>query len=225
MDKKFKIYGRWGQSLIEILVAIAVGVLLIGAVAAIIIPTLKTNKTANESKFAVGFGLDLIERVKVFSASDWHNLDNIVATSTNYFYYMATTTATGTSPFKVMLGPESIINGTTTYTRYFKIEAVCRNAMGNFATTTISPNPVSACPALTVFDPSIRRLTVTYGWSGATTSSLQTFLVRFRSKIFDQADWSGGPNELLVATSTNNFSTSSNIDYSNANGSIKILGI
>ncbi len=223
MRKNFKIYGRQGQSLIEILIAMAVGVILIGAVTAIIIPTLKTNKTANEAKFAVGLGLDLVERVKVFSGSDWHNLDDILVTSTENLYYLVTSTATSTSPFVIRLGTEAIMNGTTTYTRYFYTEAVCRDATSySFATTTYT---FPTCPVGTVFDPSIRRLTVVYGWQGATTSSLQTFLVRYRSKVFDQADWSGGADETLVATTTNKFSTSSNIDYSNTNGSIKILGI
>lgn len=97
------------------------------------------------------------------------------------------------------------------YSRYFYLDDVGRDTSG----------AIQASGGTN--DPSTKKFTVVYGWSGGATSSFSTYLTRYRNNAFDQTDWSGGPGQDGPATTTNNkFSTSTQIDYTTSTGSIYI---
>lgn len=211
---------NFGQSLIEILVAIAIGVIIIGAAAAIIIPALRSNNAVNEAKIAANLGKELIENVTAFAGADWHNLEDLTATTPTSFYFLTTSTL----GFQSSVGIEQIVVGTTTYSRWFFVESVCRSS--NAIITSTIGNNYSDCGILD-FDPSTKKISVSFNWTDGATSTISTYLTRFRSRSLNQTNWSGGATSSLVSTSSSvdYFSTSTNINFSSSTGEIDILGI
>ncbi|MFN7088653.1 MAG: prepilin-type N-terminal cleavage/methylation domain-containing protein, partial [Candidatus Paceibacteria bacterium] len=63
-----------GQSLIEILVAVAVGAIIFGGVAALIIVALQANKNSREQALAQSLIQDMSASVRAVASQDWHKL-------------------------------------------------------------------------------------------------------------------------------------------------------
>ncbi|MBI4085511.1 MAG: prepilin-type N-terminal cleavage/methylation domain-containing protein [Candidatus Liptonbacteria bacterium] len=204
MPEKFS--NNSGQSIIEILIALTVGSIFIIGAATIITPSLRSSAQANKVQVSSALGRGLLDNVRVFSESDWHNIYNLATSSANKYYL-----TTSTSPFTAVTGTESVVFATTTYIRYFYLDSVGRDGSGNI----LSSGGTN--------DPSTEKVTVVYGWTNGVTSSFPTYLTRHSNKVFDQTDWSGGPGQEGPATTTNNmFSTSTQINYSSSTGSISI---
>src|SRR3989338_10796871 len=104
-----------GQSLIEILVALAVGTILIIAAVSIIAPALRANTQADKVQVASALGKELLENVRVFSEADWHNISNLATGSADkYFLFSARSqfvAATGTEG----ISADGIASGTVGY--------------------------------------------------------------------------------------------------------------
>ena len=211
------VFLKKGQSLIEILVAIAIGIVMIGVAIAIIAPVLKSNTRTNEAKIGGMLGRELLENVKVFAERDWHNIDTLATTSL-WHYYLVTSTVTGF--FATSTGDESTTIATTTYTRYFYVDDVCRDASDKI--------PDDAMLCVTMNDPATKKVTVVYKWPDSATNTFATYLTRFKSRITAQTDWQKGTvpvNSSPVTTTTNSFATSSNIIYASSSGVIKIRDV
>ncbi len=196
----------------EVLVAIAIGVILIAGALAIISPALDTHRGVQGAKIAGALGKELLENVGVVSEADWHAIDALSTTSLNMYYMIAST-----SPFSVTTGTESVVVATTTYQRGFYVDDVYRNVSGKILNDTSGS-----------YDPSTKKVTVKFIWPPTASSTVFTYVTRTQGRLFMQTDWSGGGNQegpITGTTSNKTFSTSSNIDYSTTTGSIRILGI
>lgn len=91
-----------GQSLIEILVAIGVGVImLVGAVTALT-PAIKSLSDVSRTQGAASASKELLDNLRIFADANWHNIDTL-STSTKYFLNTATST------FTVATGTEGIV--------------------------------------------------------------------------------------------------------------------
>lgn len=195
-----------GQSLIEVLVAVAIGALLIIAAASIIAPALRINTQTYRVQTGVGLAKELLENVRVWSEGDWHNISTLATGSANHFYLN-----TGSSPSASSSGDESLTVSTATYKRYFYLDDVKRDTSDLIVTTGGSA------------DPSTKKITVDYSWPQSTTFTISQYLTRNRDNIFWQTDWSGGPGQEGPATTTNSkFSTSTKIDHTTSTGSLYI---
>src|SRR3989338_6491413 len=122
----FKFAHYKGQSLIELLVAIMIGAIMIGAGAAIIAPVLRSNTQSLRSQAGIALGKELLDNVSSWAEGDWHNILNLATTSLNVYHL-----TTSTSPFSAVAGQENVAVGTTTYSRYFYVDDVARNASGD----------------------------------------------------------------------------------------------
>ncbi len=92
-----------GQSLIEILVAIGVGVImLVGAVTALT-PAIKSLSDVSKTQGAAAISKELLDNLRIFVEANWHNIDTL-STSTKYFLNTATST------FAVATGTETVIS-------------------------------------------------------------------------------------------------------------------
>lgn len=91
-----------GQSLIEILVAIGVGVImLVGAVTALT-PAIKSLTDVSRTQGASAISKELLDNLRIFTEENWHNIDTL-STSTKYFLNTATST------FVVATGTEAVV--------------------------------------------------------------------------------------------------------------------
>jgi len=199
--KKIKLNNR-GQSLAEILVALAVGIIFVLGAMIVAQSSLKMGKDNEKIQVSAFLARELLDKIKVFADSDWHNISNLATTSANHYYLIG---------FTATSGDETITVGTTTYKRYFYVDDVYRDSGGK-----ISPTGN--------FDPSTKKITIGVGWSGAQDRFFITYITRSKNNIFLQTDWSGGGGQLGPITSTNNkFDTSTpNIDVSTTTGSIRL---
>lgn len=106
------IFQRKGQSLIEILVAIGVGVImLVGAITALV-PVIKSSSDVNRSQIGAALAKELLDNIRVFAEGSWHNIDTLATTSANkYFLSTATSSFQGISsyPSDVGSGIDSIL--------------------------------------------------------------------------------------------------------------------
>jgi type II secretory pathway pseudopilin PulG len=195
-----------GQSLVELMIAVAIGAILILAIITLIVPALKGSNKSAQIQTASSLAKELLENVGVWSQADWHNIYDLGKGSPNFYYLN-----TSNSPFVIATGTESIEVGTSTYSRFFYIENVSRDSSGNIVTTDGAD------------DPSTQKVTVGYNWPQGTTSTISSYLTRSRTNIFIQTDWSGGFGQDGPVTSSNSmFSTSSNINFTTSTGSFMI---
>ena len=195
-----------GQSLVELLVALAVGAILFIGTGALIAPSLQINKVTTQAQNGATLGNELMENVRVWSEGDWHNLLNLATGTANRYYLI-----TSSSPFTATSGTESILVSTTTFTRFFYLSDAFRDSSGN-VTSTISGN---------TYDPSTKQVTVSYTWTRGATTTMSAYLTRNQTSIFDQTDWSGGSGQNGPVTSTNAaFASSTGINYNGTAGSL-----
>lgn len=198
---------RRGQSLIEVLVAIAVGTILILGAARVIAPSAKTSTQVGNIQVETALATQLENNVRVWAAGNWNAL-LALSTSTTSTYYLITTT----SPFVATSGIESITESTSTFTRYFSVSSVYRDTNDNIVSIVLG-----------TIDPSTMLITVGYGGPQGTSSTASFYLTRNIANAYDQSDWSGGPGANTAVTSTGNtFATSTNILYTSTTGSLFI---
>jgi len=117
-----------GQSLIEILVAIGVGVImLVGAVTALT-PAIKSLSDVSRTQGAASASKELLDNLRIFADANWHNIDTL-STSTKYFLNTATST------FVVATGTEGIIaDGITSgLIGYWKLDEATGTYVGDFS--------------------------------------------------------------------------------------------
>lgn len=102
---------RSGQSLVEVLVAVAIGAILITAGVMLIIPAIRANSNAAKVQVAASYAKGLLDNVQVWSQGNWNNV-LALATGTSYHYYLNTSS----SPFTAATGTQSlvIVSGTST---------------------------------------------------------------------------------------------------------------
>ena len=192
---RFTLQDRRGQSLVEVLVAIAIGAILVVAAVTIIAPALRVNTQASRVQIAASLAKELSDSVRVWAEGDWHSILDLATTSANTYYLIASS-----SPFTATSGVESVLVSTTTYSRYFYVEDVLRDSSGYIATSSGSN------------DPSTKQVTVGYHWPQGTTTTYSFYLTRHRNNVFRQTDWSGGSGQSGPATTTNSqFSTSTSV--------------
>jgi type II secretory pathway pseudopilin PulG len=199
---------RCGQSITELLLAIAVAAIFMVAAVAVIVPALRENNQAENIQQGATVAQDLLGNVRVWSESGWSNI-TALATGTAYQYYLITSS----SPYTVTSGVQSIVIGTTTYTRYFYLSDAYRTGGGT----------VTSTPTGNAYDPSTKQVFVVYNWTHGVTSTMSTYLTRNGDAVIDQTDWSGGPGAGNAATSANSqFASSTNIDYSTTTGALYV---
>lgn len=221
-------YSIKGQSLIEVLIAIGIGAILIGAATATIIPVLRSNLETRTVQIAGSLSQEYLDNLRSLAESNWYQVYNPPTAKgpSSQFYLNATSTT-----FILASGSTSTIAEGRTFTRYFYIENVGRDSCGIGAITTNATTSCNMEPGsgYVAEDPSTQKITSVVSWTaggsaGGSINKVQ-YLTRSQNKVFIQSDWSGGTGQEGPITAENNqFATSTNINYSTTTGSIKIQG-
>ena len=133
-----------GQSLVEILVAIGVGVImLVGAITALA-PAIKSLTDVSKTQGSTAISKELLDNLRIFAETNWHNIDTL-STSTKYFLNTATSTfvaATGTEAVIAdgitagLVGYWKFDDNTTTSTMDFSGNATSGIVVGNTIATS-----------------------------------------------------------------------------------------
>lgn len=202
---------RRGQSIIELVIAMAIGVILLVGGVSIVVPILNISSNAARIQTASALGRELLENARLMAAADWHSLEGLSTSSASRYYVNASS-----SPFTFATGTESVIVSTTTYTRWFYLDDVYRRASPPF-----EPGVDDS------YDPSTKKITVVYTWPQNASNTISSYLTRSSDEVMFMSDWTGGGGQEGPFTSTSTmdgFSTSSNVDHVGTPGSIVIMG-
>lgn len=103
------IYFRSGQSLVEILIGMAIGIFLIVGGIGLIVPSMRTNTQVTNIQRGSALAKELLDSARVWSEGNWNNLFAL-ATGTGKPYYLNTLQ----SPFTAATGTEVVANNPVT---------------------------------------------------------------------------------------------------------------
>lgn len=212
-----------GQSLIEILVALGIGVILIGGVTALISVNLKGSAQSKTTQVASSLTQEVIDSAKSIAEANWNNFYGMAKGPANKYYIASSTltVATGTEPLSI---------GGYDFTRYFYIENVNRTQCGIGSPTTtaatVSCNtnfPLGSGDIAE--DPSTQRIVVVVEWSAGKENIMQVgYVSRARNAAIRQTDWSGGGGDASVLTGPNNKYFAKNaIDETTTPGALQMI--
>ena len=197
---------RSGQSLLEVLIASAIGAILLVAAISAIVPSLRGSTDGQQAAEGATIARGLVDIVRVVADNDWHTIADLDRGTANRYHFSTTT-----SPFAPVVGTEDIVTASSTYTRSFFLEPVSRTSGGDITTSGGT------------VDPSTLLVIVEYVTPKAATRVLRTYITRSRTESLIQSDWSGGSGLTTPVTHPDSrFYAETDIDFSTTTGSIII---
>jgi len=180
-----------GQLLIEILLAILVAVLLVGAASNLIFLSLKGGQVSGSKNVAISLAREGIEAIESIRDSSWHNIylppdgtgDAVTdkgddPANVYYIFKSGSTWALTKNPTD---GDIAAINGIK-YTRTIKIYNAKREGGGDRNIDETSG----------IDDPSTQKIKVTVSYPGGQDTVLEEYITRWRNNAFIQSGWAGG---------------------------------
>ena len=190
---------RKAQSLVEVLLAVTVGVILIGSSVMLIGISIKTYRSIKQHLQANFLFRQEAEAIEVLAKSNWYSIYELER-ETDYSISFTE------NIWECTEGKEQGEINKILYKRYFKVENVYRNLNGK-----ISPSGEIDASTLKI------TIFIDYGNSYEHSLSSDFYLIRaFKNGVFHQTDWSGGDGqEGPVTIPENFFASASNIDFSN----------
>lgn len=179
-----------GALLLELLVVISILAVILSIGSQAVYVSMQSGKISSESDTAMGLASEALESVRAISDEKWQYIYDLTKGTQYHAVQNGTKWATSTAS-------ETITLNTASYTRYFIVQNVCRDATpGSRAVTglTDSDGTLTTCTTSTgIFDPSTQKVTVTVSWNGnGSPVVVSDYLSRWRNKICNQTDWSGG---------------------------------
>ncbi|MCL5006662.1 MAG: prepilin-type N-terminal cleavage/methylation domain-containing protein [Patescibacteria group bacterium] len=202
-----------GQSLVEVLIATAMGAVIIGAVVASIILSMRSNAQGRTTSTAASLASGLLDNVQSLSDGDWQAIYGLSVKGATSTYYLVTT---GTPPtISVASGTESVVINNVGFTRSFSVQDVYRTSCGTGSITTSSPTNCSGGSGV-LEDPSTQLVIATVSWinvGGATSSiSVSSYITHSKDRVTQYSNWSGSSGVSGPLTSpSSDYATSSNV--------------
>ncbi len=196
-----------GQSLIELIVAIGLGIIFItGAIGALTV-TLRLSSETNKGQPALELSRETAQQLRTLVNNDWHVLDSL--TKDGSTRYSISNTA---SFYAIETGSKPVSLNSIDYSVYFVLNDVYRDENDEISETgTIDPSTVKA--------------TAISSWQNFGEENdvrFVTYLTRIKNRVWIQTDWSSGPvGESTDVSPSTRFSEQTNTNYS-AQGEITI---
>ncbi len=205
---------RAGQSLVEVIIGLAIGALLIGAAVFAISFMLRSSSANQKFQVASGLNQETIDKVRVVVSADWNDIYTLNKGEGNFYHVNVqgnNLTIEDADPLDII-----IIEGVS-YSTYFYVEDVGRNVSGDIVSSGGTD------------DPSTQKITVITTWTniggGMSEVKLVDYITRWQNTVFHQTDWVGGLDggRLPIEAPDDKFANSDNVDSSNS-GLIKLQG-
>jgi len=198
-----------GQSLLELIVAVAVGVVTVLAAVTVLSLNLRIGHQDTFYQSAAFLQQKLADDLTVTAERDWQGL---ALSEENKKYRLAATAAEGV--FKIEPGTTVVNLDETDYTTFFTISGVARDSQGSIGSGGDDPSTKKA------------DIFITWVFRGETaTSTVSRYLTRSRNLVIQQTDWSGGPlspDQVFLKPANKFFAASSTIEFSQLIGAVKI---
>lgn len=173
-----------GQLFIEILLAITIAALVIGAFATAVVVSLKSGKISGDRSVAVALASEGLEAAQSIADNDWHKIyyPPFGKGNPNYLEKNGTAWQLTSNP----LYQEDISINNIVYRRTIYIEDVKRN---KGVDRQICAAPGDCLPIDELDDPSTQKVKVTVSFTGSEDIVVYEYLTRWRNRIFKQGSW------------------------------------
>lgn len=168
-----------GSLLLELLIVISILAIILTVGAQAVYVSMQSGKVSGERDVAIGLANEALEAVRAVADEKWQNIYNL--TKSTQHYYATSTLSVG--KWTLVDGDETIALNNATYTRYVIIDNVSRDG----ATRAIENTYVSADD-----DPGTQKVSVSVSWPNANPVLVSGYFFRWRNKVCNQTDWSGG---------------------------------
>jgi len=202
-----------GQSLLEALLSITLGVILIGSSVGLIGISLKSFNSVKQHLQANSLMRQASEVIISLVRDNWHNIYDTTVHDCKSNYCRITASST---TWTIDVGQATSTIDNIPYKQYFRVYNVLRDATSSDISTSTSG---------TLDDPSTQKITIflEYGNYVSSSISLPFYLTRsYNNQVFQQTDWSGGSGQTgPISNPGNRFDTAdSNINCASTTGSI-----
>ena len=178
-----------GALLLELLIAISILAIILSVGTQAVYVSLQSGKISGERDVAMGLASEALEAVRGTSEEKWQNIFDLTKNSQYHPVQIGSKWATSTAS-------EIITLNNASYTRYFIIQNVCRDttpSTRDITGITDTNGTLTTCGTSGgAFDPSTQKVTVTVSWTNADPIIISDYFLRWRNKICNQTDWSGG---------------------------------
>lgn len=233
------ILNQKGQMLIEILLAVLIAAIVIGAASSLGYVGLKSGQSSGAKSSAVALVQEGLEAMQAIAETDWHNiylpptgsgLSTDKGESFPYYVYKNGTSwaiSTDVAKRDIIVSGETYSN---TYLRTIYIYNVNRQKAGNdrkiCSEKEIAESAAGCSVGEYIEDPSTQKIKVVVTRAGEAEVSVSEYLTRWKNNVSVQSDWSGGSGQTgPIATPNNRYDSidpEGNIDTSGPGGSIKL---
>ncbi len=231
------IFNQKGALLLEILLAILIAAIVIGAASSLGYVGLRSGQSSGAKSAAVALAQEGLEAMQAIAESDWHSVylpPNGSGLSTNKgasFSYYVYKNGTDWSISSDIAKRDIIISGeaySNTYSRTIHIYNVNRQKEGIdrkiCSEKEIAESAVGCLAGDYIDDPSTQKVEVIVARAGEADVSVSEYLTRWKNNISVQTDWSGGAGQAgpIAAPNASYDSDDGNIEINNPAGSIKL---
>lgn len=214
-----KFLNQRGQILIETLLAILIAAIIIGAVASLVVVSMRSSQSSGNKGDAISLAQEGIEALGAVADSDWHDLylppdgaGSAANKGESYPYYIYKN-GSSWSLSSNAANRDIVINGVT-YSRTIYIYNVNRNTAGDREIVAVGGAE----------DPSTQKVKVVISHPSGQDTALSQYFTRWKNNASVQTNWSGGAGQVgpIAAPNTQYGSDDGNIDMNNPAGSIKL---
>jgi type II secretory pathway pseudopilin PulG len=217
-----------GQSLIELLVALSVGVLIIGSAATAVVFTVRSNAQNRATEAASTLAQELLSQLRSVAESNWLSIYNLSKSGTSeYHYYLDANLTVKAGEEDETINPAMRINGIA-YRRYFMVADVNRDNCGTREIVNSAQTGCSASQTGILDDPSTQKITVKVNWlvgENPAELAVTEYLIRGKNETNLFTDWSGsaGVSGPVDKPTKDYFDKSSNLDSTTSPGALKLV--
>ena len=206
-----------GQSMLEILIVIALVVTLATLGAELIVTSLRSNKITSERDVGLRTAEEMFEGISAAATEDFENVYNLTKGTTQHRVVQSM------GKWVIEVGTQDVSLNGITYTRYFTVQNICR-ATGTRDITGITDSSGADATCMTSgggHDPSTQRITAFVEWSSGETLVSYEYISRWRNKLCKQTTWStvgSGPDDCP----TTEYESSTNVTFPGGGASIEL---
>ncbi|MEX2054498.1 MAG: hypothetical protein WD883_03080 [Candidatus Colwellbacteria bacterium] len=185
--RKNILHTQQGQSLFEIVIAIAIAALIVGSSVTAIVVSLRSGSSSVASQKAYGVANEMLNNVRSYTEANWAEIYNLGDKTSNGIYSLQVTATSTESTTLGIATTTDIITFTSDsaeenieYTTWFSVQNVSRSTY----------NIVGAGTG----DPATQKITVHVSWGvGGDTRTIELvqYLSKIRTRVILFDDWSG----------------------------------
>lgn len=183
---KFQVSSSSGQSLIGILLTIAIGALVLVLGAQIIQTSLKVSESTRQKNVAYQLAQESFEATKAIAQEDWHL---IYDATVDQEYYLDN--SEGKWALSTNTDYKTFTFGKDTFSRWIVFNNVSRDASGDIEAVYNADRD----------DPSTRKVAVSVTLNSIQKINWSYYLTRWENEIVNQSNWEGDSGEEGPVTS------------------------